>query len=135
MSPDLEAKLCSDFPLLYPARHENTRRPPSHFGFEADDGWFRIIYELSAKLEDLIKRIPAGEREEFYAAQVKEKFGGLRFYMNAETDEMSSVIREAEVQSTVTCEVCGQPGRLRGRGWVKTLCEEHAALLTGTSAT
>src|ERR1700749_1219843 len=122
MSPDLEAKLCSDFSLLYPVRHENTQCSPSHFGFEADDGWFQIIYELSAELDDLIKRIPAGEREEYYAAQVKEKFGGLRFYMNGETDEMSRVIREAEAQSTVTCEVCGQPGRLRGRGSVKTLC-------------
>jgi hypothetical protein len=135
MSPDLDAKLCAEFPLLYPARHENTSGYPSHFGFETDDGWFRIVYELSAKLETLIKRLLANARDGYYAVQVKEKFGGLRFYMNAETEEMSRVIREAEAQSTVTCEMCGLPGHLSGRGWVKTLCEEHAALLTGTSAT
>lgn len=135
MSPDLDAKLCAEFSLLYPARHENTSSSPSHFGFETDDGWFRIIYELSAKLETLIKRLPAKARDGYYAAQVKEKFGGLRFYMNAETEEMSRVIREAEARSTVICEMCGLPGRLRSRGWLKTLCEEHTALLTGASAT
>jgi hypothetical protein len=135
MSPDLDATLCAEFSLLYPVRRENMSRFPNLFGFETNDGWFRIIYELSAKLEDLIKRLPAGEQEEYYAAQVKEKFGGLRFYMNTETEEMSRVIREAEARSTVTCEVCGLPGRLRGRGWLKTLCEEHTALLIGSSTT
>ena len=102
----------------------------SHFGFETDDGWFQIIRDLSARLEGIIKRLPEGERDDYYAVQVKEKFGGLRFYMNMETEEMSRVIREAEGQSVVTCGVCGRPGRLRGRGWVKTLCEGHAAVMT-----
>lgn len=38
MSPDLDAKLCADSPLLYSILHENTRRSLSYFGFEADDG-------------------------------------------------------------------------------------------------
>lgn len=133
MSPDLDAKLCADFPLLYCVRHEETRCSLSHFGFETEDGWFQIIHGLSARLEGIIKRLPAGERDDYYAVQVKEKFGGLRFYMNMETEEMSRVIQEAEVQSAVTCEVCGRPGRLRGRGWVKTLCEGHAAIMASPS--
>jgi hypothetical protein len=62
MNPDLDAKLCAEFPLLYSLRYENTRCPPGHFGFETGDGWFPIIYELSAELEELIRRLPARER-------------------------------------------------------------------------
>lgn len=133
MSPDLDARLCADFPLLYSVRHEDTRGPVSHFGFETDDGWFRIIHELSAKLEEIIKAMPAGERDDYYAVQVKEKFGGLRFYMNMETEEMGRAIEEAEGRSIITCEVCGVPGRRTGRGWVKTLCETHAEVISNPS--
>jgi hypothetical protein len=32
----------------------------------------------------------------------------------------------AESMSGVTCEVCGNVGRQRGGGWIRTLCDEHA---------
>lgn len=57
------------------------------------------------------------------AAQVKEKFGGLRFYMTIESDEITTLIREAEALSFKTCEECGQPGESRGASWVHTLCK------------
>lgn len=127
MNPDLDAKLCADFPLLYSVGDEDTRCSLSYFGFETGDGWFRIIYELSAELEELIKQLRAAERNDYYAVQVKEKFGTLRFYMNMETEEMSRAIREAEGRSASACEVCGRQGSLRGGGWLKTLCNAHAA--------
>jgi hypothetical protein len=130
MSPDLDAKLCADFPQLYSVPHGETSGALSHFGFETDDGWFQIIHDLSARLEVIIGGLSAGERDEYYANQVKEKFGGLRFYMNMETEEMRRAIEEAEGRSVVTCEVCGRPGKPTGRGWVKTLCETHAYLIS-----
>lgn len=57
--------------------------------------------------------------------QVKEKFGTLRFYINAGTDEHYNYITFAEVMSAVTCETCGAPGKRRGRGWIYTACDEH----------
>jgi hypothetical protein len=127
MSPDLDAKLCADFPLLYSVRYASTRDTLSHVGIETGDGWFDIIYELSAKLENLIEKLPPEERNSYYAVQVKEKFGLLNFYMSKETEEMRSSIGEAEGKSASTCEECGQPGKLRGGRWLKTLCEAHAA--------
>jgi hypothetical protein len=127
MSPDLDAKLCADFPLLYSARHADTRHTLSHVGFETGDGWFDIIYELSAKLENLIEKLPPGEGNSYYAVQVKEKFGLLSFYMSKVTEEMRSLIGEAEGKSASTCEECEQRGKLRGGRCLKTLCEAHAA--------
>jgi hypothetical protein len=89
------------------------------------NGWFQIIYDLSLKLEALILAIPdEEERVKYRAMQVKEKFGTLRFYMTAETEEMDKLIDEAESASVKTCEYCGQPGSLRTKGWCFTLCDK-----------
>lgn len=60
------------------------------------------------------------------AVQVKEKFGGLRFYTNGTDDVVRGMISMAETMSFRTCEVCGNPGKVRHGGWITTLCDEHA---------
>ena len=62
----------------------------------------------------------------YAVSQIKEKYGTLRFYMNFETSEMSEITSMAETLSEVTCEQCGQIGRLRGKGWYYVSCNEHA---------
>ena len=59
--------------------------------------------------------------------QVKEKFGALRFYYTGGDDEISGMVRMAESMSVLTCETCGKPGEQRFGGWIRTLCDEHAA--------
>lgn len=60
------------------------------------------------------------------ASQVKEKFGTLRFYLHSETDKMSTYVDYAERLTENLCETCGKYGKLRGKGWYYTSCEEHA---------
>ena len=57
--------------------------------------------------------------------QVKEKFGGLRFYVGSVNKAIHERIRAAEGEASRTCEKCGAPGMLREGGWLKTLCNEH----------
>jgi len=57
------------------------------------------------------------------ASQVKEKFGGLRFYMTCGTDEIYDLTDKAEALSYKTCEECGKPGEERHGGWIRTLCD------------
>ena len=59
------------------------------------------------------------------ASQVKEKFGGLRFYTNGYNEAVSAMISMAESMSYRTCEVCGNPGRSNNYGWISTLCDTH----------
>lgn len=47
--------------------------------------------------------------------QVKEKFGGLRFYMNSRNQAIFTFVRTAEEESFHICEVCGQAGNAAGR--------------------
>lgn len=59
------------------------------------------------------------------AIQVKEKFGGLRFYFSGGDDYIDGIVDMAESMSYRTCEKCGAPGTATEGGWIQTLCEEH----------
>jgi hypothetical protein len=59
------------------------------------------------------------------ATQVKEKYGTLRFYTTGVSGYVDGLISMAESMSAVTCEECGNPGKLRGGYWVYTACDEH----------
>ena len=120
MKQELDSALVRDFPNLYRAREWPMRDTCMCWGFPGD-GWEPLIRRLSEKLERLILAEP--DRVHCYADQVKEKFGGLRFYMSCSTDEMEAAIDEAEAEAWRTCEECGAPGKTRGTGWIRTLCD------------
>lgn len=86
--------------------------------FSVGVGWYELIKSL---IDELIalgwdKRVN----------QVKEKFGGLRFYVENIPEGGNEVILKYESLSYKTCEECGKEGQLRSGGWMKTLCDEHA---------
>jgi len=64
--------------------------------------------------------------EQVVVSQVKEKFGGLRFYYDGGNDNIRGMVGMAESLSAITCEECGAPGDQRHDGWIRTLCDEHA---------
>ena len=64
-----------------------------------------------------------------YVQQIKEKFGGLRFYYQGGDDHISGMVTMAESWAGRTCETCGNKGERRGGGWVRTLCDTHEAEL------
>lgn len=124
-----EARLTKDFPNLYADMHGDPRVTCMAWGISTGQGWYEIIYELSAKLEKIIVAMPEMLREHVKASQVKEKLGGLRFYMTGSNAEISAAIHEAEAKCYRTCESCGQPGGFCGDGyegeWLYVACYEH----------
>lgn len=77
-------------------------------------GWSKLIDKLYDKIS-----------EDVVVVQVKEKFGGLRFYVYNATDDELDFIDFVESESLTICERCGKAGRLRAdRNWVLTLCDE-----------
>lgn len=79
-------------------------------------GWYR----LQPRIHYVPKVIP-----QVVARQVKEKFGGLRFYVSGGDDETGAMISFAERMSYSICENCGVMNEeviCTGRGWVTTLC-------------
>lgn len=115
------------------------------FGFECDDGWHDLLDELMGRVQKLDKD------KSVRVLQVKEKFGGLRFYYSGggirvdiiglgsigtgpdkEEDPIFDLINEYEHKSYGVCEVCGQPGKLCQSDslWLKTVCKEHRNIPT-----
>lgn len=114
-------KIKADHPLLF-SYH------PSIY-FECLDGWLDIIEDLANKLEPLIesfiKENPEDSLEQYPSCvQVKEKFGGLRFYMTMQSQEMRKLVDEATLHASETCENCGKKGKLRNKNWLYIRCDE-----------
>lgn len=101
-------------------------------GIECEDGWFDLIDRLSRACENEIGMLIAQDvpKERWpRVAQIKEKMGGLRFYVNGSlSDELRELIVQVEnIDSLRTCERCGAPGKLREGRWRHTHCDNCAA--------
>lgn len=108
-----------------------------HFNMiECGDGWFDLIYTLSADIMHLchknnVEKYPhLGECPR--VVQVKEKFGGLRYYIVNVKDaeiaaEIDQLIGVACERSFKICEQCGESAcqdwtRVTKSSWQRTLC-------------
>jgi hypothetical protein len=108
-------------------------------------GWLPIILKLMRDIDDVWRGFPVeGSPERCWCpVQVKEKFGGLRFYVqvlvpprksdpperiadaNDRTQRMNGLIRQAEAACAAVCEDCGgvSTGPRWVNNWVRTVCQ------------
>lgn len=86
------------------------------------DGWLPLV-------DDCLQELLANKIA-FKISTIKEKFGGLRLYIDTEPGDNwrngQDIITKYECKSFVVCEECGRPGHPRKGGWIKTLCTQHA---------
>lgn len=128
--------LKQDFPWLY--RYMGIHwRDGGMVSCSFGGGWCDLVYMLSMAVDGQLKVVKKNERP--FAFQIKEKFGGLRFYMAYKNEDGSwdtekeipkkirELISKVEELSLKTCEFCGQPGSSDcdySRSWIKTLCPD-----------
>lgn len=99
--------------------------PPS---INVGPGWIPIIFSLHNKILSLVN--------DYKIYQIKEKFGGLRFYaypivLDAASDQnkfhinqiYNHLVQVAEKQSFLTCELCANPGKFVQKNRYRTLCD------------
>lgn len=88
-------------------------------------GWQPIVEALHSSLQRI--------EPDYEVAQIKEKFGGLRYYIHesddfspgGKRDQQTALINFAEALSYRICEECGRPGGSGNVGtWIRTLCPE-----------
>jgi hypothetical protein len=98
-------------------------------GFAVGAGWWPIVEALCNQIQHHIDWrakqnviVP-----QVVVEQIKEKFGGLRFYYQGGDDYIHGLVSMAESWAGYSCEECGKPGTKRSGGWIKTLCDEHEA--------
>ena len=112
-------------------------------GFAVGAGWWPILEALCANIQSHIdwrnnQRIRLLEDNKYnhlipdeipqvVVEQIKEKFGGLRFYYQGGDEQVHGMVRMAEAWAANCCEECCAPGKSRNGGWIRTLCDKHEA--------
>lgn len=91
------------------------------------DGWRELIIQLD---EDIARLDP-----DYKVDQIKEKFGGLRYYITISNEGVSKEVSEevyaliniAEDRSMELCDICGKVGTraTQSRGYIATRCDDH----------
>jgi len=98
-------------------------------------GWKEIVFNLADELDAIWDGFEGRKgKENWGILQVKEKFGGLRFYAGyvegysedvATRRKLSAdAINKAMAVAAKTCERCGKPGKLVGTSYIATVCPE-----------
>ena len=98
-------------------------------GFACGEGWWPILEKLCSNIQSHIdwKNRQLETVPQVTVAQIKEKFGGLRFYYDGGDEQIRGMVQMAEAWADTSCEECGAPGKRRDGGWIKTLCDHHEA--------
>jgi len=98
-------------------------------GIAVGKGWWPILQALCSNIQHYLnwKNKESEVVSQVVVAQIKEKFGGLRFYYDGGDDCIQGMVSMAESWADKSCETCGAPGTSGGRGWIKTLCPTHRA--------
>ena len=127
-------ELLEKYPWLYPVS-EYTGKPLENYDYSftwMDDiplGWNiafgkQMVEELGALLEKY------NYQDEYSICQIKEKFGGLRWYDNGLPtegyEEYKEWLDKYEELSYKTCIDCGKPAKYFTRGWITPICEDCA---------
>lgn len=94
---------------------------------EYAEGWDNLVDTLVSNLYAIDPNL--------HIAQIKQKFGGLRAYIDHSIDlseekanRFEELITKAEEESYTICERCGGTGKtISIQGWYRTLCEEDEA--------
>lgn len=125
MSPELDKLLCERYPKIFANRHGDVTKTAMVWGFDCHDGWFDLIDHLCRQIQWHLDKNAKEGTNQFVCDQVKEKFGTLRFYGHGGDERIWAFIQFAEGFSSKICETCGKPGKIRGRGYIYTACDEH----------
>jgi len=96
-------------------------------GFAVGKGWYPILQTLCSNIQSHIDwcEKQGNPVPQVVVEQIKEKFGGLRFYYQGGDEQIHGMVRMAEAWADTACEECGGIGKRRSGGWIRTLCDQH----------
>jgi len=122
MNPENTEKLLTAYPLLY--RELRERR------FECEDGWFDLVWQVSAAIESAaqLDGIPKTAEAWPSVCILKQKFGELRVQsLYGYSEAIGALVEKARQRSMETCELCGSPAKCDENRelcrQVETLCD------------
>jgi len=117
MRKELTNKLIEAYPDMFQEPHRGPLKRTFHI--ECGDGWFDILQRLCEDIHAMRPKV----------LQIKEKFGGLRFYAENLNEKQEKLVEIYEELSYKTCQKCGNSydvttEPLSGFGYIVTLCRD-----------
>lgn len=129
MDGKLEQRLFNKYPKIFQQRKLPMSETCMCWGIDTPDSWYTLLDALCSGIQE---RVDSGKCGQVEATQVKEKFGGLRFYHNGCDEAVYALIEMAYLLSISTCAECGMVSEdvsCSSSGWVTYLCPECKALV------
>lgn len=134
MKEELEKKLYEKHPKIFRQKNFPMNQTCMCWGFSCGDGWYDLIDALCHAIQNridsrvqfskIVKKQDCEPISQLEAVQVKEKYGGLRFYEQGGDEYTNGLIAMAEYLSYYICEECGSTKDVtQTKGWIKTLCK------------
>jgi len=106
MKQELQDKLFKKYPKIFVQKDLPMTQTCMCWGIDCGDGWYWLIDRLCAAIQGYVDG-KNGEVAQVEAAQVKEKFGTLRFYVDGADENIRRWIQYTEYLSAHICEECG----------------------------
>ena len=121
MRKKLETQLFHKYPLIL--QEHGCADSGMSRGIECGDGWFSLIDTLYASLPFDVNQ---NALPQVVARQLKEKFGGLRFYFRGGSEYSRGMVAMATAFSQNICDQCGRPGVCAAsQDGIATRCAGH----------
>jgi len=143
MHTEKQETLVSRYPEIFRDYNGDPQRTCMAWGIECGDGWFDLIDTICKAIQNQtehVNRLWPHLKFGVVAAQVKEKYGTLRFYnefiyadelgkhdrdrLEKYINQVNGMISFAEFMSGRICEVCGQKGSLDDSSFPRCRCKE-----------
>lgn len=124
MDSRYEERLYKTYPKIFRQKDLDMTQTCMCWGIETEQGWFQLLDTLCSNIQWYLDKNAKPGTPQVEATQVKEKFGGLRFYYIGGDDYTDGMINLAESMSYHICQECGNAGKERNTSWVVTMCDK-----------
>lgn len=133
MNKILEQYFIKTYPKIFRDMYGDPKATCMAWGISTQNGWFFLLNNLCGIIQYHIdnhnKFIKSGYIKEeiipqVIVAQIKSKFGGLRFYYDGGDKQIRAYVDMAEYMSYTICEECGVMNQCVGetKGWIEHIC-------------
>ena len=96
-------ELYEKFPHLYRERTAPLESSHMPWGFQCENGWYKIIYEMSKKIDKISTE---GEHAPAISLVSRHEDGTLYVAVSNTTPPVADIVTRATEQSRLTCEFC-----------------------------